>query len=213
MRPQKLLRTLSWTIVSLAITAFVVQQAIAPSSFPPLLEVLPFFLVLGAMWDVRAALHPLPWDVLGKAYTFHGAFPDSLLGVVLSVVIMALGHGLLFFLMNFWIVKWSNKYQGNLPVLLLLPTAVATLGLWCLNFWYLQAAFALGMEYQGKNYVYPMVLLAVVSGLGLLSVVFFRYQAHKRNGSFVPATEVLILNSCLHILLLFVFFPYFGEVL
>ena len=199
-------------VFALALVAILISTTIVPN-FPPLAETIPLLFLLSALWHVRAALFPSAWDVLGPAFTFHAEFPDSLSGVLTCAIITAAGHGGLYFLLNMYVPKWSDKCQGRLPVSSLLPTAFATLGLWVANAWYLLATSTIGRQYQGDHYVRVMFWLHTVVGLSLLSAIVLRYWFHRKKASFVSALEILMLNCCLYVLLLFLFFPYFGELL
>ena len=198
----------------MALTAVLVSYSLRPANFAPLAASIPLFLLLTALWHVRAAWFPSSWDSVGPAFSFHADFPDSQSGLITCVVIMALGHGLLYFVLNAYVPKWSDpSSQRRMSTSSLFPTALATIGLWSLNTWYLHATSATGRQWQGDPYVDTMSSLHIFGGLGLLGTIVLRYWFHRGNGSSVSALEMLALNCCLYALLLFVFFPHFGEVL
>lgn len=209
----KLRRRFACGVFALALGAFLISRSVFPSNLPPLAETIPLFALLTAFWHVQAALSPSSWDVLGPGFTFHEGFPDSASGLLTCAVITAAAHGLLYFLLNVYVPKWSDRFQGRLPASSLLPTAMTTLALWLANAWYLQAASTLGRQYQGEPYVHMMFWFHIIGGLSLIGTIVLRYWFHRKKATPVSAVEILALNGCLYALLLFVFFPYFGEVL
>ena len=214
MSARQLHRLFACGVFVLALTVFLISYILLPSNFAPLAVSIPLFLLLTALWHVRAAWFPSSWDALGPAFSFSGEFPDSQSGLITCAVITALGHGLLYLVLNAYVPKWSNpSSQRRMSTSSLFPTAFTTIGLWSLNAWYLHVTSATGREWQGDPYVDTMSWLHILGGVGLLSAILLRYWFHRRNGSSVSALEILILNCCLYALLLFVFFPHFGEVL
>lgn len=213
MSARQLHRLFACGVIALALVSFPIAYSFVPSNFSPLAETIPLFLFLSALWHARAALFPSSWDVLGPAFSFSETFPDSRFGLITSAVITALGHGLLYFLLNAYVPKWSDASQRRMPASALFPTTFATLGLWSLNVWYLHVTSAEGQKWHDEHYIHTMFWLHVFGGLSLLSVILLRYGLHRKNSSFVSALEILTLNLCLYALLLFVFFPYLGEVL
>jgi hypothetical protein len=116
-------------------------------------------------------------------------------------------HGAAFSLLNLLLLISASTEVGILflPSLVVLTTLIIT----SLGFWTTSVGY--GLRYQGFAYVLVFALAnAIVLGL-LTGVAIYLWQAYGSQ-PIILRKALVWFNSALYLTVLFVCFPYFGEV-